>query len=77
MNSYHLPQADGLGQAVDLAPVVGGAIPWGGWSRFKGVADVEKACAAELGVPVECGGDWKLRTGSPWGRIQGHRGGRP
>ncbi|WP_313064774.1 M15 family metallopeptidase [Achromobacter animicus] len=64
MASYHLPQADGLGHAVDLAPLVGGAVPWEDWSMFKDLADVVKACAAELGVPVEWGGDWKtLRDG--------------
>ncbi|CAB3838006.1 hypothetical protein LMG26686_01301 [Achromobacter mucicolens] len=58
MNSYHLPQADGLGRAVDLAPLVGGAIPWNNWQAFADLAAVVKACAAELGVPVEWGGDW-------------------
>ncbi|EHK65316.1 M15 family metallopeptidase [Achromobacter arsenitoxydans] len=65
MNSYHLPQADGLGHAVDLAPLTGGAIPWGDWSKFKGLADVVKACAAELGVPLEWGGDWKTFKDGP------------
>lgn len=65
MNSYHLPQADGLGHAVDLAPLVGGAIPWDDWSKFKDLADVVKACAAELGVPVEWGGDWKTFKDGP------------
>ncbi len=59
LDSYHLPQADGLGHAVDLAPLVGGAIPWADRTKFKGLADVVKACATELGVPVEWGGDWK------------------
>lgn len=58
MNSYHLPQADGLGHAVDLAPLVGGAIPWNNWQAFADLAAAVKACAAELGVPVEWGGDW-------------------
>ncbi|MBD9476512.1 M15 family metallopeptidase [Achromobacter sp. ACM01] len=63
MASYHLPQADGLGHAVDLAPLVGGAIPWDQWQHFADLAGVVKACAAELGVPVEWGGDWKMRDG--------------
>lgn len=53
MNSYHFPQADGLGHAVDLAPLVRGAIPRNNWSAFADLANVVKACAAELGVPVE------------------------
>ncbi len=65
MNSYHLPQADGLGHAVDLAPLVNGAIPWNDWAQFKTLADVVKACAAELGVPVEWGGDWKTLKDGP------------
>lgn len=59
MASYHLPQADGLGHAVDLAPLVGGAIPWKDLDQFRRLAEVVKACAAELGVPIEWGGDWK------------------
>ncbi|WLW63693.1 M15 family metallopeptidase [Achromobacter sp. PD1] len=65
MASYHLPQADGLGHAVDLAPLVGGAIPWNDWAKFKDLADVMKGCAAELGVPVEWGGDWKTFKDGP------------
>ncbi|SSW64303.1 hypothetical protein AVE30378_01005 [Achromobacter veterisilvae] len=64
MASYHLPQADGLSHAVDLAPLVDGSIPWNNWQAFADLAGVVKACAAELGVPVEWGGDWKtLRDG--------------
>lgn len=65
MNSYHLPQADGLGHAVDLAPLVRGAIPWNDWKAFADLAGVVKACAAELGVPVEWGGDWKSFKDGP------------
>lgn len=65
MASYHLPQADGLGHAVDLAPLVGGAIPWNNWQAFADLAGVVKACAAELGVPVEWGGDWKSFKDGP------------
>ena len=63
MSSYHLPQADGLGHAVDLAPLVRGVIPWNDWQAFADLAGVVKACAAELSVPVEWGGDWKMRDG--------------
>jgi peptidoglycan L-alanyl-D-glutamate endopeptidase CwlK len=63
MNSYHLPQADGLGHAVDLAPLVRGAIPWNDWQAFADLAEVVKACATELGVPLEWGGAWKMRDG--------------
>ena len=63
MASYHLAQADGLGHAVDLAPLVDGSVPWNNWQAFADLAAVVKACAAELGVPVEWGGDWKMRDG--------------
>jgi peptidoglycan L-alanyl-D-glutamate endopeptidase CwlK len=65
MASYHLPQADGLGHAVDLAPLVGGVIPWNNWHAFADLADLVKGCAAELGVPVEWGGDWKTFKDGP------------
>lgn len=65
MNSFHLPQADGLGHAVDLAPLVSGSIPWNNWEAFADLATVVKACAAELGVPVEWGGDWKSFKDGP------------
>lgn len=77
MNSYHLPQADGLGHAVDLAPLVGGAIPWNDWQAFADLAGVVKACAAELGVPVEWGGDWKTFKDGPHFQISRGRKGRP
>ncbi|MNL80550.1 hypothetical protein D3C87_2074350 [compost metagenome] len=44
---------------------MGGAIPWDDWSQFKDLAGVVKACAEELGVPVEWGGDWKTFKDGP------------
>ncbi|WP_241065517.1 M15 family metallopeptidase [Achromobacter insuavis] len=64
-NSLHLKQQDGFGHAVDLAPLVSGAIPWSDWEQFRLLADVVKACAAELGTPVEWGGDWKSLKDGP------------
>ncbi|CUI50389.1 M15 family metallopeptidase [Achromobacter xylosoxidans] len=64
-NSLHLQQQDGYGHAVDLAPLVGGAIPWNDWEQFRRLADVVKACAAALGTPVEWGGDWKSLKDGP------------
>ncbi|WP_241130682.1 M15 family metallopeptidase [Achromobacter xylosoxidans] len=64
-NSLHLKQADGYGHAVDLAPLVGGAIPWDDWPKFRGLAAVVKICAAELATPVEWGGDWKTLKDGP------------
>lgn len=64
-NSLHLKQQDGYGHAVDLAPLVVGAIPWNDWEQFRRLANVVKACAAELGTPVEWGGDWKSLKDGP------------
>lgn len=64
-NSLHLKQQDGFGHAVDLAPLVDGAIPWNDWEQFRRLADVVKACAVELGTPVEWGGDWKSLKDGP------------
>jgi len=64
-NSLHLKQQDGFGHAVDLAPLVDGAIPWNDWEQFRRLAEVVKACAAELGSPVEWGGDWKSLKDGP------------
>ncbi|MNW13602.1 hypothetical protein D3C71_2116030 [compost metagenome] len=50
---------------MDIAPLVDGAIPWNNWQAFVGLAGVVKACAAELGVPVEWGGDWKTFKDGP------------
>ena len=65
MASYHLPQADGFSHAVDLAPLVDKVIPWNDWRAFTDLAAVVKACAAELAVPVEWGGDWKSFKDGP------------
>ncbi|KCB48590.1 M15 family metallopeptidase [Bordetella hinzii] len=63
-DSLHLRQLDGWGRAVDLAPLVEGSVPWNEWGRFAALANVMKDAAAELGVPVEWGGDWRtLRDG--------------
>jgi len=65
LNSLHLKQQDGYGHAVDLAPLIGGAIPWDDWEQFRHLADVVKVCAVELGTPVEWGGDWKTLKDGP------------
>lgn len=65
MNGLHLMQASGYGHAVDLAPLVGKVIPSNDWSQFEHLAGVVLACAAELGVPVEWGGDWKTLKDGP------------
>ena len=60
MNSRHL-----TGHAVDIAPLVNGKIDWADGSNFYCLADVVRAAAAELGVPIEWGGNWKTAKDGP------------
>lgn len=59
MNSRHL-----TGHAVDLAPYVGGTIRWD-WPLFYKLAPAVKQAAAEVGVPIEWGGDWRTFKDGP------------
>lgn len=61
MNSRHL-----TGHAVDLGALVGGKVRWD-WPLYYKIADAMKAASAELGIPVEWGGDWKkFKDGPHW-----------
>lgn len=53
MDSLHLE-----GRAVDVAPLVGGEIPWDDWSVWVDLADAFFAAAEALGIGVEWGGNW-------------------
>lgn len=46
------------GDAVDLAPVVGGAIPWGSHAAFDELAQVMFRAAELEGVAITWGADW-------------------
>lgn len=59
MRSRHL-----TGHAVDLAAMVGGAVRWD-WPLYHKLAEAMKAAAAELGVPLEWGGDWRTFKDGP------------
>lgn len=59
MNSRHL-----TGHAVDLAPYVGGMIRWD-WPLYHKLAPAVKQAAAEVGVPIEWGGDWRTFKDGP------------
>ena len=52
MRSRHL-----TGHAVDLAAWVDGTVNWE-WPNYRKIAAAMKTAAAELGVPIEWGGDW-------------------
>jgi hypothetical protein len=61
MNSRHI-----TGHAVDLAPIINGAVSWD-WKYFYPIAEAMKQAARIVGVPVEWGGDWeKFRDGPHW-----------
>lgn len=61
MRSRHL-----TGHAVDIAPLVDGKASWD-WTYYYPVRDAMKQAAADLGVPVTWGGDWKsFRDGPHW-----------
>jgi peptidoglycan L-alanyl-D-glutamate endopeptidase CwlK len=51
------------GHAIDFAALVAGEVRWD-WPLYGKIAAAFKAAAAELGVPIIWGGDWKsLRDG--------------
>ena len=53
MNSRHL-----TGHAVDFAPIVAGKVRWD-WPLFPPIARAFKEAAAERGVQIVWGGDWR------------------
>ncbi len=55
LNSRHLPAADGLGRAVDLAPY---PIDWKTLSKFDAIATAMMQASKELGIPIRWGADW-------------------
>lgn len=64
MNSRHLD-----GHAVDLGAWVDNQVDWS-WPLYSKIAKAMKAAAAECNVPIEWGGDWKMKDGPhfqlPW-----------
>jgi peptidoglycan L-alanyl-D-glutamate endopeptidase CwlK len=60
-NSRHLPNADGLAEAVDLLPypyTLNGIDVWKDKQRFCVMAGLVYAAAAIENVPIRWGGDW-------------------
>lgn len=57
MRSRHLVQQSGYGCAVDLGAYVGSDLRWD-WPLYGKIAEAMKQAAAELGIPLEWGGDW-------------------
>ncbi len=59
MNSRHL-----TGHAVDLGAYVAGEVRWD-WPLYHQIAAAVKRAAAEVGVPIEWGGDWRTFKDGP------------
>lgn len=59
MRSRHL-----TGHAVDVAPLVDGKVRWD-WPLFHQIAPAMKQAAADLGYPLEWGGDWRTFKDGP------------
>lgn len=61
MKSLHL-----VGRAVDLAPILDGQLRWD-WPLFPRINEAMRRAAADLGVRLVWGGDWKsFRDGPHW-----------
>lgn len=61
MNSRHL-----TGHAIDVAPLVDGAVSWD-WPLYHQLAPVIKQAARDLRVSLEWGGDWRtFKDGPHW-----------
>lgn len=59
LRSRHL-----TGHAIDFAPLIAGEVTWK-WPPFALVADAFKRAAAELGVAIAWGGDWRQFRDGP------------
>ncbi len=66
MESRHIPSINkcGVGCAVDLAPIIDGKVSFA-WPPFYDIAAAMKKAAAELGVPIVWGGDWRTFKDGP------------
>ena len=61
MKSRHL-----TGHAIDIAPMLNGKISWD-WPLYHKLAPLVKKAAANVGVQIEWGGDWRtFKDGPHW-----------
>lgn len=65
MNSRHIPGADGFAKAVDLGAWVDDQVDWS-WPLYSKIAAAMKEAAKQVKVPIEWGGDWKMKDGPHW-----------
>ena len=62
LTSNHFKKADGFGHAVDLCPY---PVDWSDLKKFATIAKAMKDAAADEGVPIAWGGDWRTNKDSP------------
>ena len=62
--SRHIPNRAGYAEAVDLAPVLDGEVRWD-WPLFGQISAAMKTAAADLGVAIVWGGDWRTFKDGP------------
>ena len=66
LKSRHIPSSNksGMGEAVDLAPIIDGQFRWD-WPLFHKLAPAVKDAAKELRVDIQWGGDWRTFKDGP------------
>ena len=60
LNSRHI-----TGHAVDLGAWVDNQVDWS-WPLYHKIASAMKEAAKQVDVPIEWGGDWKMKDGPHW-----------
>jgi peptidoglycan L-alanyl-D-glutamate endopeptidase CwlK len=60
LNSRHI-----TGHAVDLGAWVDNQVDWS-WPLYHKIAAAMKEAARQVNVPIEWGGDWKMKDGPHW-----------
>ncbi len=62
LDSYHIPDSDGIGHALDLVPYIDGRLQWQTPCCLVVAAAMHRA-SHELAVPLTWGGVWDRRLG--------------
>jgi peptidoglycan L-alanyl-D-glutamate endopeptidase CwlK len=75
LRSRHIPGANGMAHAIDVAALVGGTVRWD-WPLYDRISIAFKQAARELNLPIEWGGDWRsFKDGPhyqlPWAQYPG------
>lgn len=65
MNSRHIPGTDGFAKAVDLGAWVDNQVDWS-WPLYSRISAAMQEAGKQVGVPIEWGGNWKVRDGAHW-----------